>query len=313
MNGLMDVMIVVGLRNGQGPSLDPADRLIEEQSYQWAQQWVAADPTNRHLIEVCVTQQQIRDDPTAVRRRVRDEFNVAVQTAGSGGNVILSVGHGGAHDADIGFLDFGPSRIFRIDDEIVNYSPHQRESDRRTVAAQNLSPDITRTELQNEPQQYSPDVIDAVDRLERARFYEGICRRFPRNIHLNKIIFLTCNVGQSSNFVQQMSNDLGVDIDAPTVRVGIGWVPQQSNQQANQQANLQANQQANQQVNAPRRARLRLAGGQWSQENIPEGNDNDWFHANAPTAPSIRRDHPSGLEFQGEHRGHTPTPRAGQN
>jgi hypothetical protein len=162
--------------------------------------------------------------------------------------LIISVGHGGtggggcedgacvvAADTTIGMVDLLPSEALRIQREHVFYSREQQQTDARVIAqadaigsrqCQTLArryPIMGRHQRTPPPPlQYNYGIcIGAAgvrDRLEIRRAYDRIGELLREN-HVAEVVFLTCRVGNSRDYLNRMAADWGVTITAYVRRV----------------------------------------------------------------------------------------------
>lgn len=192
----------------------------------WARQYVAESSTDRALVELDAS------TPAAVLSATR----TAITQAGSSGQIIYAVGHGGAGSApQSGQADFAPNRAFRVSQFVV------------------YDDDLTRTWLgapvaEIEQAQHDVEVLPR-SRRQRARrawceryiaehcdiawrqvhelatlrpHYRALCELF-RAEPVARIVLLTCNVANASDFLDELSTDLGVRARAYTERVMSRW------------------------------------------------------------------------------------------
>jgi hypothetical protein len=149
----------------------------EAEFRRWADQYAAAD-ADRAVVNLANTA-----DRVGVLHAVRE----AVNQAGRGGHVILSVGHGAAANGSTGWFTLDASGDMRIDADTL--MPQEQSSP---------SYDRDRDLLRR-------DYFDVGNMLHRG----GIARA----------VLLTCNVGNAIDFVQRVANDWRVSVLAYRRRV----------------------------------------------------------------------------------------------
>lgn len=194
----------------------------------WARQFRDANPTGRGLIEM-----NLRGNQTARRGAAVTVYGTAAGQAGNQGSVIISVGHGGAGATSpaAGMADLAPDGHFRIQHAEVFYP--MRQSDRTLIAgvSSDYRPrqcrDVIRRGRSGGLPPDDPDfvmwhrcrgAVGARARQEYRRQYEAIGAAFRTN-RLREVIFLSCNIGSATLFVDQIAIDWGVPVVAYQRRV----------------------------------------------------------------------------------------------
>jgi hypothetical protein len=199
----------------------------QARALRWARQFRDANPAGRALIEM-----NLRGSRTARRDAAVTVYEAAARQAGNRGSVIISVGHGGADatSAAAGMADLAPDGDFRIQHAEVFYP--RRESDRTIIeAAAQYRPRQCRDAIRRGRSGGLPSeeeqlvmllrcrgAADAGSRQEYRRQYEAIGAAFRTN-RLREIIFLTCNIGSATVFVDQIATDWRVSVVAYQRRV----------------------------------------------------------------------------------------------
>ena len=208
----------------------------------WAAQFVAHDQANRDmrvLANIATAQQ------SNARRNIDTHYRPAIERAGRGGTLIISVGHGGTAGGDcdgavcfaptdtrIGMVDLLPSGALRIQSQNVFY--HNRESDEGTVdradeIGSRQCQTLARRYSLTDTRRYPPDrlALNLVDcsgaagarqRLEIRAAYDRI-GELLREFQVSNVTFLTCRVGNSQEFLDRIASDWGVTITAYQRRV----------------------------------------------------------------------------------------------
>jgi hypothetical protein len=211
----------------------------------WARQFVAHDRAGRDMVIVPNIQGRRISE---VRRNIDAIYAPAIRRAGQGGTLIISVGHGGtggsqcdgaaclvAADTSIGMVDLLPSEALRIQRSHVFYSREQQETDARVIAeadaigsrqCQTLARryPVTGRHPRPPPPPLARDygvclgAAGVRDRLEIRRAYDRIGELLREN-HVAEVVFLTCRLGNSREFVNRIAADWGVTITAYLRRV----------------------------------------------------------------------------------------------
>jgi hypothetical protein len=193
----------------------------------WAQQYAAASPSDRAVVELAAS------TPAAVLTATR----TAVAQAGTSGQVIYAVGHGGAASApQAGQVDFAPNRAFRVSQFLVydndltgTWASHHTVSDMESElrAADALRASRRRVARRTWCDRYITEHCDIamqqVRELGTLRpHYQALCDLFHAT-PVARVILLTCNVANAPDFLDELATDLGVPARAYTVRVMSRW------------------------------------------------------------------------------------------
>jgi hypothetical protein len=213
----------------------------------WARQFVNHDRDHRDMVVVPNIPGRQQSE---VRRNIDRFYAPAIRRAGAGGTLIISVGHGGsaggcdgttcfvAADTSIGMVDLLPSQALRIQRDHVFYSQEQQDTDARVIAEADAIGNrqchtLTRRYPIAGPHHISPPpplqynygvCIGAAgvrDRLEIRTAYERI-GELLRQTGVAEVVFLTCRVGNSRDFVNRIAADWGVTVTAYLRRVAAG-------------------------------------------------------------------------------------------
>jgi hypothetical protein len=174
----------------------------------WGNQFVKADPTQRALVTV----------PTgASPSSAASIIASATAAAGSGGLVILSVGHGETIGLEDGVFDLAPGGTFRVGGRnhvLVgdpNPTPNAGKPAQTGVFYDYRTPDST------QQSGYRPSRLDddeksnsqnAKARLNNWQQYQKVCTAF-RNGHLAGVLLLTCKIGGSVRLIQRVAQQWG--------------------------------------------------------------------------------------------------------
>ncbi len=183
----------------------------------WAQQYVASDPQNRRLVELT------DDTPEAAVTASQ----IAAGLAGPDGTVIYAVGHGGgdANRLEAGNADFAPHRRLRVTQFVAFWDVRTRGWDQLpavsviegelNLALALRSPRERHQAVAQWQNRFFVNATRAVeqmrDRRRVQRYYEQIAEIYHR-LPVERIILLTCNVGNSTAFLDELSTDFGVPV-----------------------------------------------------------------------------------------------------
>jgi hypothetical protein len=193
----------------------------------WAQQYVAASPSDRAVVELSAS------TPAAVLTATR----AAVAQAGTSGQVVYAVGHGGAASApQAGQVDFAPNRAFRVSQFLVydndltgTWGSNHAIAEMETAlsAADALRGSARRRARSAWCDRYISTHCDVAQRqvreLDTLRpHYQALCDIFHAT-PVARVILLTCNVANAPDFLDELATDLGVPARAYTVRVMSRW------------------------------------------------------------------------------------------
>jgi hypothetical protein len=210
----------------------------------WARQFVAHDPTNRGLVVIDNIAARAQSE---ARRNIARYYEPAIQLAGTGGTLIISVGHGAGgpeecnsvgclipSDTTIGMIDLLPDGALHIQREHVVYSRDQRTSDQRIVTRVD---EIGSRQCHAYSRHYSlsdprrpppPELAGDVaacsgasysrQRLEIREAYDRI-GEILRRYRVSNVVFLTCRIGNSEDFLNRVAADWQVSITAYRRRV----------------------------------------------------------------------------------------------
>lgn len=205
----------------------------------WARQFVRHDPSNRSMVRFAPVRQ-----PRRLLSKVEQVYADAARSAGNGGTVIISVGHGGSR-ADrggglgAGMADLAPNRALRINRANVFYRMaasdarvdaeatrisrrHCRQMLNRFDLDESETPEGRRHPSPPDPHAYAmcSGAPSARSRLLIRRCYDAIGRQL-RNHGITDVLFLSCNIGNATRFVDKIAEDWGVRVSAYTRRVAV--------------------------------------------------------------------------------------------
>ncbi|MEP6653700.1 MAG: hypothetical protein ABJA82_10095 [Myxococcales bacterium] len=167
----------------------------------WGEKFVKRQPHSR-------VQQTIGPHPTA--DQTKTAILRAIATAGSGGRVIINVGHGaggGQLQPTQGSFELAPGGAMRIVGRDVQGGFVDVFYDVNLTGPPSVS-DLD-NDLKNNPQSA---------RLARFRMYQQISQAF-KNAHLREVVLLTCRVGSATEFLRKVANDWGVVVRSYRQRV----------------------------------------------------------------------------------------------
>jgi hypothetical protein len=185
-------------------------RGIYEDNRIWARQWQATSTTDRAIVEMSA----------ATAAAAVQATRHAVTLAGRNGTVIYAVGHGSGGNAahpEAGSLDLAPNRQFRVSMFVAffnvstswpGYPVSRMESElptTRSVPGRRVWCD-----------RYISDECEiAIQQLrDRSRvqpLYQAIAEIYRLN-RVRQVLLLTCNVGNGSGFLDEISTDWQVPV-----------------------------------------------------------------------------------------------------
>lgn len=178
----------------------------------WADQWQKSDKLNRKKVGLA----------GGKHTAIRDTFVKAIKLAGqtAGNELILAVGHGGALSSDVGNVDLAPNRLMRLARGTIGsrnakgtevfYDPFYDF----VFPRQNVVPKSDKMNDEDwSKQKNSPNAGGAKFRLARFGIYRSIGDAIKAN-HINQVVFVTCNIGNATDFIKKIAFDWNVKIKA---------------------------------------------------------------------------------------------------
>ena len=167
----------------------------------WGERFVKRQPLQR-------VQQLIA--PAASTAVVKSAVINAARSAGRHGVLIISVGHGGAVSGSVheGLFELGPNRSMTIAGGLVAGRFVDVFYNVRRVPSQ---PSDLENDLKNNPQSSV---------LKNFRVYEEISAAI-KGVGLQRVVLLTCRVGNATEFLRKVANDWGTVIQGYRKKVGI--------------------------------------------------------------------------------------------
>jgi hypothetical protein len=198
---------------------------VYEENRIWAAQYVKASPTMRERIPMK------NSSPAEVLRVTR----LAVKAAGTTGEIIYAVGHGGAGTGQAGQVDFAPHMKFRVsqflafyDDQsqkwvgpsIAQMNQDLKEAKRAGRKAQRTKEKAWCTAYIADGCRKAKRQVREIDKLQP--HYQELGKIFRAN-PVKRIVLLTCNVANADTFLTELATDLGVPCRAFTERVVSQW------------------------------------------------------------------------------------------
>ena len=195
----------------------------------WANQFVSADPENHGIV---VAGNIPRNSSYERKLRFINRYYArAANLAGEGGRLVISLGHGGASEtnASIGMVDLLPNRALRVGlDEIRYYGSETVEGDNaaleREPSARTCSR-LNRYDFDESTRRPEPPEADSITFMNcigarsarsRGNFRQTFSRigELIRHERLNEVVFLTCRVGNATDFIDRMSRIWRISIVA---------------------------------------------------------------------------------------------------
>jgi len=187
----------------------------------WASQYVKADPRNR--IKVDMKGSSPEETLKATRR--------AVGLAGTTGEVIYAVGHGGGGSGNAGQVDFAPKNKFRVSQFLAFYDDKNEEWKGPSIAemlrdAKEARKGTKTARKQKEKAWCTNYIADGcgkakrqVRAIDKLQPHYGEMGKIFRANPVKRIVLLTCNVGKATTFLTELATDLGVPCRAYTETV----------------------------------------------------------------------------------------------
>lgn len=203
LHGLFTLASGSGTSKGATPKPAQSHYVVisvpDGQADKWAGQYVAKQPLQRRNLNMPA-------NPNS--QEVLQTFRAAAASAGSGGVVIVNVGHGGINPATNlptdGMMDLAPSKKFRLGGLNVANSTVNVFYDISVVA--NAVPQLLFD-------QQNPNSPAAQKRLADWQLYKEIGNAL-RSTGVYKVVVLACRVGNATDFIKKVANDWGVVVEA---------------------------------------------------------------------------------------------------
>lgn len=177
----------------------------EREWFRWSKQYVKRQSTLRRSVEIA---------PNTGGRVAKDKIINAINMAGPGGRLIISVGHGKSLDnqpAD-GLCELAPGGM------LVLVSHEVRPAKPRPGAT--IIDVFYDTRFGGQPSDLENDTKNHPDsqNLKDWILYQEIGSAM-RRIRPFRVVFLTCRIGNATEFLRKIANDWGVVINAYTKKV----------------------------------------------------------------------------------------------
>lgn len=178
--------------------------VADQQWNRWGDNFVAAQPQAR---------KQLLVSPGASVAQAKAALIGAIQEAGTTGTLIISVGHGaGASDNPLeGMVDLAPRRVLRLGGANASVPPNFVS----VFYDVSLRGPPSLSDLDNDTK-FNPGSA----RLKNWAVYQEISATF-RAVAPREVVLLSCNVGNSTQFVKKIANDWGVVVRAYKVQVAL--------------------------------------------------------------------------------------------
>lgn len=186
----------------------------------WAEQYVRKGPKRRAMVPMT---QVSRDAVVEATRK-------AAQLAGGGGRVIYAVGHGWgtSNKPQVGNADLGPNGILRVTEYVAYYHPTSGYSGceikkiaedfdkaKAGAGAKGPNPALARWCTKYKVRGGKCELLKKKvgDRAIVQPYYERIAKIF-RKSSVGRALLLSCNIGQSYEFLDELSTDFGIPVGA---------------------------------------------------------------------------------------------------
>ena len=200
----------------------------------WANQFVSAQPSGRAIVIAGNIRRNSSHEQ--VLSFINNYYARAIQLAGNGGCLIISLGHGGSSEINstVGMVDLLPNRALRMQREHVMYAGSEVEEGDISVLGRAPNVRVCRQfnrydfdESTLRPEPPEDQIIDYMNCLgaraaqPRQRFQQAYARigELLNQERVNEVIFLTCRVGNATDFIDRMSQNWRTRIVAYSRRV----------------------------------------------------------------------------------------------
>lgn len=163
----------------------------------WTNRFVKAQPYARKSV-------RMGQHPTT--NQIVSAIKSAAKLAGQGGTLIFNVGHGAAVSSTVGVVDIAPNKQMRlggqgVTDVFVN-----------VFYDVNLAGPNGFSDMDNDIR-FNADSPTAKKRMANWQVYKNI-GTIISNAGIHRVIFLTCNVGDATDFVKKIANDWNTVVEA---------------------------------------------------------------------------------------------------
>lgn len=192
----------------------------KDQFTDWGASFVKKDPAHREMIAF--------DSKKATAQNFED----AAKRAGTGGTVIVSLGHGAdattAHcgntlcspnDPSIGSAQLSPDGKLTIDAELISFIDRPESEKKSDESLQKRAKDPKEAKQLNGSEKRR--LVELKEKEARVKAFLDIGKSF-RAAGIKEVDLLTCRVGNATLFVQRIADLWGVDVAAYKERVGAG-------------------------------------------------------------------------------------------
>jgi hypothetical protein len=187
-------------------AMDVIFTTTEQGWFRWAGQYVKRQPTGRRTVSI---------PPGTTAKATRDALINALNTAGAGGRLVISVGHGtfiAGQPAD-GLCELSPGGKLVLVGR--NIQPHNPPPGATIV---NVFYDVPAFSGQPSDLDHDTKNNPNSQRLKDWALYQDIAKAVRRTRPF-RIVLLTCRVGSATEFLRKIANDWDVVIGAYTRRV----------------------------------------------------------------------------------------------
>ncbi|MEA3060896.1 MAG: hypothetical protein QOJ94_677 [Sphingomonadales bacterium] len=159
-----------------------------------------------------LAREQLTISPGVQPEAARAKLITAMNKAGAGGTLIVSVGHGSAGQLPReGTVELAPGRALSLGGANAAVPPNFVS----VFYDVPLGPPPAISDLDND-RKNNPGSV----RLRHWQAYQEMAAAC-RKAALREVVFMTCKVGRSSDFLKKIANDWNVVVRAFTVQVGI--------------------------------------------------------------------------------------------
>lgn len=171
----------------------------------WTRDYVKRQPQARNSVAM----------PSGLTaQQTADAIGKAAKMAGANGTLIFNLGHGGTStsgDAKEGFVDLAPGKKMRLGGH------GQTDTFISVFYDVNVAGPPSVSDMANDTN-FNAGTPGAKTRQQHWKIYQSIGAAI-KAAGLYRILFLTCKVGNSTDFVKKIANDWGVVVTAPKQRV----------------------------------------------------------------------------------------------
>jgi RHS repeat-associated protein len=190
----------------------------EDDFTKWATQFKQKDPTKRDVVAY------------ESKKTIVENYQKAAAKAGKDGILVVSVGHGvdavtahcgtkscPANDLSIGMVQLTPDKKFEVDTNLFDYMNRPEQQKKYEEGLLKRSKDPKQAKLLTSRERAEIQTVEAKEKKLQTFLEVG---KKLREEGIKEVDFLSCRIGNSTVFLQQIADLWGIDIAAYQERTG---------------------------------------------------------------------------------------------